>query len=421
VQKIRHPAIVAPGPPVLPAWVTSPAVKGRGTYAGGMTDGEVPGALAVLRTRSGGAVRDALARARASWLLALQTGLAAGLAWFVAHDVLGEPAPFFAPIAAVVTLAVSVGQRLRRAIELVGGVALGIAVGDLLILLIGSGAWQLGLMVSLAVVVAAAVGGGAALVVQAAASAVLVAAFSPAGVAPYGRFVDALVGGLVGLAVMAVLLPLNPLTVVRRAAEPAVDLLADGLHEVARALAEKNPERAEAALAKLRSGEATFTAFREAVEAARENAALAPARWRTRAAITLYVDSADHLFYALRNVRVLTRRVLTALDDREAVPAVLPTSLDLLGDAVTRLREELAEGVEPQEARSLALRAAAEAARAYADGVGFSGGVVVAQIRTTVTDLLRASGVEHAEAPRMVRRAVGWHDRPRPARTRDTP
>jgi hypothetical protein len=48
--------------------------------------------------------------------------------------------------------------------------------------------------------------------------------------------------------------------------------------------------------------------------------------------------------------------------------------------------------------------------------VGFSGGVVVAQIRTTATDLLRASGIDHAEAPRLVRRAVGWHGRPRTQR-----
>jgi len=57
-----------------------------------------------------------------------------------------------------------------------------------------------------------------------------------------------------------------------------------------------------------------------------------------------------------------------------------------------------------------------EAAKAYAEGVGFSGGVVVAQVRTTATDLLRATGVDFAEAPRLVRRAAGWHNRPRSAR-----
>ena len=77
--------------------------------------------------------------------LALQAGLAAALAWFVAHDVIGRPAPFFAPIAAVITLASSVGQRAKRTIELVVGVAIGIGIGDAIILLIGTGPWQIGL------------------------------------------------------------------------------------------------------------------------------------------------------------------------------------------------------------------------------------------------------------------------------------
>ena len=382
-----------------------------------MTDaGAGAGRLAALRTGSRDHLRAAAQRARASIALAAQTGLAGGLAWFIAHDLIGEPMPFFAPIAAVVTLAVSVGQRIKRAAELVVGVALGIGVGDLLIMLIGSGPWQLGVMVALAVVAAAAVGGSGPLVVQAAGSAVLVAAFAPTGSLPYSRFVDALVGGAVGLCVMGVLLPLNPLTVVRRAAEPALDLLAAGLHEVAEALAARDPDRAEAALATLRGGEAQFAAFRSAVDAARENSALAPARWRSRAAITQYTDSADHLVYASRNVRVLVRRLITALRDGEPVPAVLPGAIGLLGDAVALLRRELADGVEPVAARERALRAAGESGQAYAAGVGFSGGVVVAQIRSTVTDLLRASGIEHADAPLLVRRAVGWHTGPRGAR-----
>jgi hypothetical protein len=48
--------------------------------------------------------------------------------------------------------------------------------------------------------------------------------------------------------------------------------------------------------------------------------------------------------------------------------------------------------------------------------IGFSGGVVVAQVRSAATDLLRASGVDFAEAPRLVRRAAGWHNRPRVTR-----
>jgi uncharacterized membrane protein YgaE (UPF0421/DUF939 family) len=373
-------------------------------------------ALGRLRGRSRVGVAAGLRRVRGGLALAVQAGFAAGLAWLVAHDLIGRPAPFFAPIAAVITLASSVGQRMRRTAELVIGVAIGIGVGDALILLIGSGPWQIGLIVVLAILVATAVGGGTPLVVQSASSAVLVATLTSTTGLPWTRFFDALVGGGIGLIVMTVLLPLNPLTVVRRAADPALQALADGLREVAEGLAARDQDRVTDALTALRKAEATFTAFAAAVTAAGENVAFAPARWRNRVALAEYVDGATHVTYALRNVRVLARRVQTALNDDEAVPAVLPSALRLLADAVELLKAEWARGAEPLATRERALRAAAESGQAYDEGVGFSGGVVVAQVRTAVTDLLRATGVEHSEAVREVRRAIGWHPRPRTAR-----
>ena len=373
-------------------------------------------ALARLRAGSRSGANGAWQRIRGGFPLAVQAGVAAGISWFLAHDVIGRPAPFFAPIAAVITLASSVGQRLQRTTELVIGVAIGIGIGDAVILLIGSGPWQIAVVVLGAILVATAVGGGTPLVVQSASSAVLVATLTAQAGGPLTRFFDALVGGAVGLAVMTLLLPLNPLTVVRRATDPALTALAGGLHDVARGLADGDQDAVRAALDELRGAETTFAGFTAAVKAARENVAFAPARWRARGALAQYVDGADHLTYALRNVRVLIRRVLTAMGDGEPVPPVLPDSVKLLGDAVDLLRQEWAKGAEPVATRERALRAAAESGQAYDEGVGFSGGVVVAQIRTTVTDLLRATGIEYAEAPRLVRRAVGWQARPRKPR-----
>ncbi|MFC0533577.1 FUSC family protein [Phytohabitans kaempferiae] len=369
-----------------------------------------------LARRTGADLRDRLRRVRMNVLLALQTGIAAGLAWLIAHELIGHSAPFFAPIAAVITLAVSVGQRLRRAFELVFGVAIGIAVGDLLIYLIGTGPWQVGLVVTLAIVTAIFVGGGSALVTQAASSAVLVATLTPPTITgiSYDRFVDALVGGLVGLGVMALLLPLNPLTVVGRAAGPALDVLGEGLTATAEALASRDTDRAEAALARLRAAEGDLRTLQEAIEAASETTALAPVRWRARGALNQYVDAAEHVARALRNSRVLVRRALTLLRDGEPLPAELVEAVEALGEAVGWLRRELADAVEPVAARERALRAASEAGVAYAAGVGFSGSVIVAQVRSTAVDLVRASGVNGSDANRLVRRAVGRHVPPSP-------
>lgn len=337
----------------------------------------------------------------------MQVGLAAGLAWFVAQEVIGHPQPFFAPIAAVVTLAVSVGQRLRRAIELVVGVAIGIGVGDLLIAWIGTGAAQIAAVVALAIVIAIFLGSGAALVTQAATSAVLVATLTPPGTGlSFPRFVDALVGGVVGLGVMALLLPINPLRLVRRATAPVLELLAAGLAETAAALSHRDRAGAEAVLGRLRAGEDDLRRFQEALAAGREASTVAPVRWRSRGALARYLDSAEHVGHALRNTRVLVRRVIRAIVDEEPPPAPLAEAVAHLGEAVSWLRRELAQGVEPEACRGRVLSAVRAAAAAYQAGVGFSGSVIVAQVRSTALDLLRASGVGHAEAEGLVRRAT---------------
>ena len=109
----------------------------------------------------------------------LQSAVAASLAWLVATELVGHAAPFFAPISAVITLGLTVGERRARAVELGLGVAVGIAIADLLVALIGTGAWQIGVVVALAMFGATLVGGGPLLASQAAASAVLVATLQP--------------------------------------------------------------------------------------------------------------------------------------------------------------------------------------------------------------------------------------------------
>jgi uncharacterized membrane protein YccC len=69
----------------------------------------------------------------------LHSAIAASLAWLLATEVVGHEQPFFAPISAVITLGLTVGQRRRRAVELAIGVVLGIAIADALVAAIGTG------------------------------------------------------------------------------------------------------------------------------------------------------------------------------------------------------------------------------------------------------------------------------------------
>src|SRR4051794_41826647 len=78
-----------------------------------------------LWERGRDSMRDRLARVSAKrWQIA-QCAIAAGVSWLIAADLLGHTTPFFAPVAAVVSLGTSYGQRLRRGARGAGGGALG--------------------------------------------------------------------------------------------------------------------------------------------------------------------------------------------------------------------------------------------------------------------------------------------------------
>ncbi len=212
---------------------------------------------------------------------------------------------------------------------------------------------------------------------------------------------------MTGILVMALLLPVNPLTAIRRSAGPALDVIAEGLRDCAAALRDGSREDADAALSRLRSGETAVVTFRNALAGAREAATLAPVYWRSRGPLAQYLDAAEHVDHALRNGRVLARRTVALLRDGEPVPPGLVDALLALADAVTLLRDELAAGTEPERSRERTLDAVRAAAEVYRAGVGFSGGVVVAQIRTMATDLLLAGGLPRPVVEKAVRRAVG--------------
>jgi len=138
-------------------------------------------------------------------VLLVQTALAAGLSWFVAAHLLGHSAPLFAPVAAIVSIDMTVGERLRRAIELIVGASVGVGVGALLVSSIGTGSWQIAVVVALATSAAVLLNGRAVINVQAAVSAILVATLhTPGDTGGLERLFDGLAGAAIGLAIVAV-------------------------------------------------------------------------------------------------------------------------------------------------------------------------------------------------------------------------
>lgn len=335
----------------------------------------------------------------------LQNGLAAGLAWYIAHEIIGHQAPFFAPVAASIALGLAATQRVRRTIELIIGVALGVAVGDLFIMWVGVGVLQVGLVVVLAMATALLIGAGSVMVAQAGSSAILVATLQPPteGIY-YQRWIDTLIGGLVGLAVSALLLPLNPLRAVQRAAKPVFARLSDGLAGVADALQNRDLGAARSALDLLRSIDKPLAAFRTEAVGASEHAEVAPVWWRSRDQLRSYADAALYVLRAVTNSQVLARRALSVVRMEEPIPATMVEAMRDLSDAVEQLHRDFFGDSALDEVRGTLLSAVA--ATTNSEDSGFSGRVVYAQVRTIAHDLLRVSGLDEDAVRAATRRAL---------------
>src|SRR5215203_5140759 len=366
--------------------------------------------FARMRTGGAGVVRPqfeaAFGRLRARGWPILQTAVAASLAWTLATMVLGHERPFFAAIAAVVSIGVAVGKEGRQAAELVFGVACGLAVADLIVAVIGTGPVQIGVVVALAMAAAMLLGGGTLLITEAGVSALLAITLEPSttGLSP-DRFIDALVGSGVALAVRAVF-PSDPRHIVERAAHPIFDDLVGALEETATALRECDLGKAERALQKAREMDGRMGAFREALDAGYDTVRLSPPRRRALGQLGLYATAADQLDLAVRNVRVLARAAAATVREGEPAPQALSETVRNLARAVETLSAYIEEPEHPVETRRFALEAAEGATAVLLERNDLRTSMLVGQIRSTAVDLLRASGMDSTESLEALRKAA---------------
>src|SRR5215210_8873345 len=266
------------------------------------------------------AAERSFGRFRAGIWPVVQTALAAALAWSAAALVLGHDRPFVAAIAAVISVGAVAGQTLKRAAEWILGVAVGLTAADLIMLAIGTGPIQTGVIVALAMFAALVIRSGVMFVTEAGVSAVLVAGLDPTtyGVSP-DRFLEALVGGGAALAVSATF-PSNPSLRARQAARPVLEDLATALRDAAAALIGGNLELAEGALSEARRIDAPVARLREELDGGYQIARFSPPRRRHLGHLGYYAAAADQLDLAVRDTRVLARAAVTLVREKGAAP-----------------------------------------------------------------------------------------------------
>jgi uncharacterized membrane protein YgaE (UPF0421/DUF939 family) len=357
--------------------------------------------------RSRVTVRSRLDRLRRLGPTLLMGAIAAGVSYTIAKWLFGSTGAFFAPVAAIITLGLTVGSRLNRAIELSLGVPLGIALADVLVLKIGSGPVQLVAIVFLATSAAVFLGGGALLVTQSAVSAILVVTLQPPtdGLS-FTRAADALIGCGVALLLNFVIAPIDPMALVRREAAPVLQQLAAVLDDIASALDRRDRDAAVAALRRAREIDASTQRFLEALTIGRETAAAAPARRTQREPLAVFSEAGGQIDLAVRNVRVLARGVVRAIETGDAVPPEVAEALADLRQAVVSLGPWMEDPSRADGVVEPALQAARHASAVLETTTNLSVSVIVGQVRSTAVDLLRTTGMAPEEARARIREEV---------------
>jgi len=333
-------------------------------------------------------------RVRGSWWPVAQAAVASAIAWLVAHRLLGHPQPFFAPIAAAISLSTSRIQRSRRIVQMVGGVLLGIAIGEALASALGTSTVALGAIV-FATMGAALLSGvgffseGMMFANQAAASAILVVTLHRRGTGAE-RAVDVLVGGAVAFAIGVVLFPAEPMSLLRDAERAVLRTLADRLTEAVALLRSGEPPDSEWTLRAGSDIHQQLAALARARATAHANVRIAPRRWHLRAVVDAENRRTARLDLLANAVLGLIRAAGFQTSARRPVPSELEQQIAALALAIGGLS---AAG-QPWAPELLD-----EVGRVAAEAIGHSpvddatpGPVLASILRATATDLVELIG-----------------------------
>jgi len=293
-----------------------------------------------------GRVAHALTRLRpqlkwlgAPVLQAAKTAVAAGLSWFVAADLIGNNLPVFAPLAAVLTVQVTVWDSVSRGVQRVLGVIVGVLVAFGFARLVGVHIWSVALVVFLSWIAGQLLRLGTQGAVQVPVTALLVLVLgTTTNEYAWDRVVDTFIGAGIGVAISLVALPRTHLADAQAEVRSLATHLATLLREFAAGL--RSPDGGSSTrLAKARrmsaDAERTAAIIQSSVAATRWN----PTGYRDRPA----AEELEADLKALNTVERATRGIARVLADAPADFCLPPRTAGVLGDLLDQVAQDLDE------------------------------------------------------------------------------
>ena len=342
-------------------------------------------------------LRAAGRRLVASIPAAVQIVIGIVASYSFAHFVLGHPTPLIAVTVVISTLGFARDARPRKVVESAFGILIGIVLAEVLRLGIGSGVWQLAIVVLVTLLVARAVSANPAFALAAATQSALVMILpTPVG-GPFSRSLDGLVAGVTALLLTA-LIPRDTRRIAVRDGRALASTVSQAVASMLEGLMESNEPAATLAVERLRKTQALIDNWATSLESAIAVARIAPFLRRQLPDLRRQEALLRGFDYASRHLRVIARRTFYLLHEgggrQELIElyGAIATAIDLLAESI----EDAAKlGEASSVLRELAPRLDPET---FMPNAPVTESVMVLLCRPLVVDLLVATGMPNDDA-----------------------
>jgi uncharacterized membrane protein YgaE (UPF0421/DUF939 family) len=341
-------------------------------------------------------VRDGGRRVADSLPAILQIIVAVVIAYSIARWLLGHAYPFLAVTVTITSLGLTRDARPRRVAESLLGIVLGVAVSESIALLLGSGVWQLGIVLLVVFVVGRFVSPNPQFAVASAIPSAIVMLL-PAGEGLFGRTLDAAIAGVVALLVTA-LVPRDPGGVAARDRRAMFAVLTESTDSIARSLREGDEAAGELALSRLRRAAPLVEAWRQSLDTAIAVARISPFLRGRLPELRRNAGALEAVDLATRHLRTIARRCQYLVRDRLPRPGIA----DALTGVATGIRM-LGEELHDPQAAGAARSVLADLARrldpvTLMPDAGLADASALLLLRPLVVDLLVGTGMPYDEA-----------------------
>lgn len=330
--------------------------------------------------------RTALRRAATSVPAALQIVVAATGAYAFAHFVLGHEVPLVAVTVTISTLGFARDARPRRVLESVIGILVGITLAEVLLLVVGTGIWQVAVVLFATLIVARIVSPSNAFAIAAGVQSMLVMLLPAPDGGVFVRSIDGLVGGVLALLVTA-LIPRDPRRLALADTRVLRSILTEALDTVVASLRAADEPAASLALERLRRTQAVIDASGSSLDTALAVSRISPFLRRHLPALRQQAALNAGYDLAARHLRLITRRIDFLVRDGVPRPE--------LAELMVRVRDGLA--ALPERDGLVALAADLDP-DVVLPGADVTDTILVHLLRPLVVDLLVASGMPLDEA-----------------------